>query len=342
MPLISLKQSMKDRDVADSTELQKKTLQCYLAAIETVQKHAVELSPDELKDHGRRLGQLRRKIAENASAGDLDESRQQFETEVSEYNAKISKVFETSQLEVKEIIGLLREATGTMLSSNAHHDQQIRNFADSLETTSRCDDLRQIRMQLSSQVSELRICLARMQKDQAQALQPLQTELRSFEQRLQEAELLASTDPLTNLFNRREGEKRAAQKLRDRLPFCFLMIDLNRFKWINDRYGHLCGDQVLKMVARKLEEQVRSADVVCRWGGDEFLIILDCKQSQALQRSQQISNCLRGQYAVIVNGRKIEVEISASVGVSQCQPGDDLNAAFERADAMLYQIKQRG
>ena len=341
MALISLKQAVRDQALLDAEELQKKSLECYLSAISTVQKHAAELSADELKDHRRRLGRLLREISGKPSPENLEQSRLALDDEVGTYNAKIHKAFEANQLEVREIIGLLREATGTMVNSNAYHDQQFRDFALGLEAISQCDDLHQIRVRLTSQVTELRFCLEKIQKEQEKALQPLQTELRSFEQRLQEAELLASTDPLTNLFNRREGEKQAARKLQEGLLFCFLLIDMDHFKWINDRYGHLCGDQVLKIVARKLEKLVRSMDVVCRWGGDEFLVILECSQSHAMQRSQNISNCIRGRYPVTVNGKKIEVEVSASVGVSQCNPGDDLDMAFERADAMLYQIKQR-
>jgi diguanylate cyclase (GGDEF)-like protein len=172
-------------------------------------------------------------------------------------------------------------------------------------------------------------------------LKPIEQELKVFEDRLRNAERMASTDSLTDLFNRREGEKRAEERIRAGRIFCLLVLDLNHFKWINDRYGHNCGDQVLKLVARKLEEQIRPSDTVCRWGGDEFLIIMECDLGVAMNRSRQIGEKLCGRYAVTISGRRSEVEVSACLGVAAHNPGETIEQVFERADAMLYQIKDK-
>lgn len=336
--MISLKRSIKDHESADAELVRRKALECYLGALEVIRTNAPELSEEEVKDHRARLGGLAREITGAVSVADLEASQAALEKEVSEYYGKVSGALKASQQEVKEIIALLREATSTMVTRNAHHDQQFRSFATNLERTSQCDDLRKIRLQLTLQVGQLRTNLDSMREERAQALEPLQTELRSFEARLEEAERLACTDPLTNLFNRREGEKRAKQRQERGVVFCFLVIDLNRFKFINDRYGHLAGDQVLQQVARRLEQQVRANDTVCRWGGDEFLIIMECKLPDGLQRANQIGRTLSGRYSLNLN-KRLEVEVGMSIGVAQCEPGETLEAAFARADAMLYQIK---
>src|SRR5205085_9445338 len=112
-------------------------------------------------------------------------------------------------------------------------------------------------------------------------------------------------------------------------------------KWINDRYGHHSGDQVLQMVARKLEEQICPSDTVCRWGGDEFLIMMECDLKIALNRSRQIGEKLRGHYDITIAGHQTEVEASACLGVAAHAPGETLEQVFQRADSMLYQIKHK-
>ena len=76
--------------------------------------------------------------------------------------------------------------------------------------------------------------------------------------------------------------------------FCVLLFDLDGFKAVNDHFGHLCGDEVLKQVAARLSGQVRARDFVCRWGGDEFVAVLACEQAFAETRSRQIAARLNG------------------------------------------------
>ena len=102
-----------------------------------------------------------------------------------------------------------------------------------------------------------------------------------YEIRLREAEQLASRDPLTGLDNRRRVEQDMEYRIARGTPFCVLMIDLNRFKLINDQYGHLSVDEVLKQSSQELRSQFRCPDVIARWGGDEFVAVLDSNLSGA-------------------------------------------------------------
>ncbi len=339
--LISISRSIKERVKADAELLIQKAFECYEGAIESVQKHAVEVSPGDAEGHRATLGRLRRQLAEDQSCQTLDQISREFDAAIEEYSGKLSGYYNGSNAEVKEITSLLRDATRTLAARSTRYNHEFQGFATKLEKTASKENLREIRMQLSEQVLELRTCVDAMRTDSLAALQPLQAELRAIEGRLERAEKLATIDPLTNVFNRREGERRASEKMRNDVAFCLLVIDLNRFKSINDRYGHHCGDQVLKLFAQKLEQCVRAGDTVCRWGGDEFLTILECPLSDAFQRSKQLAHQLRGKFTVLVNGRKVDIELSASVGVSQYQQGESMETTFERADAMLYQMKQR-
>lgn len=339
--LISLRRSMKDRELADVEQLFQKSLGCYLGAIDTIRSHAVEVSPEDLKEHRERLGALRRSIQSDPSSAMLEESVETLGREIVDYNAKIASFYDESKAEVEQVLGLLQDATRALSERDVKYDTQFKGFAKELEATARCESLQQVRLQITLQASKLRNYVAAMRSETAEALEPLRAELRSTENRLQAAERLASTDALTNLFNRREGEKRLGQKISSAEPVCMMVVDLDRFKSINDRFGHHCGDEVLRLFAKKLQENVRAGDTACRWGGDEFVVIMGCQLKDALPRSRQMAGQLRSRYPVTLNGKRIEVELSASIGVAQCIPGEAVEASFERADAMLYQMKQQ-
>jgi diguanylate cyclase (GGDEF)-like protein len=158
-------------------------------------------------------------------------------------------------------------------------------------------------------------------------------------------EHMALHDSLTGLPNRLLLQDRVAQTLarvqRDSGVFAFALIDLDRFKQINDTLGHAIGDEVLKIVAQRLSDAVRSSDTVVRMGGDEFALLLpDIVQSeQAIEVGQKILAALSD--VMIIETHRLHV--SASIGVA-LYPADgiDLPALLRNADAAMYDAKARG
>jgi diguanylate cyclase (GGDEF)-like protein len=148
---------------------------------------------------------------------------------------------------------------------------------------------------------------------------------------------LALYDPLTGLYNRRFAEQRLraeiARSERRGLSMIVVLLDLNDFKKINDGYGHLVGDHVLKEFAKCLSHATRGSDLAVRWGGDEFmLLLLDCEVEQlsvVLKRLQA--------FAVEVHGKTLPV--SLAVGWKAFEPGDCLEGLIEKADRDLYSHK---
>ena len=159
-----------------------------------------------------------------------------------------------------------------------------------------------------------------------------------FQSRLREAELQASLDPLTGVGNRREFDRQIATRIKEGRIFCALLFDIDNFKAVNDRFGHLCGDEVLKQLGARLSRQVRARDFVCRWGGDEFVVLLECGLSDAVARSRQIAQWVNGQYAA----RETIAEITVSVGVAEHIRGETPEQLFERVDNSMYRQKGTG
>ncbi|EHB53620.1 diguanylate cyclase with PAS/PAC sensor [Mycolicibacterium rhodesiae JS60] len=164
------------------------------------------------------------------------------------------------------------------------------------------------------------------------------TERKKFEAELQR---LAVTDPLTGVWNRRHGEELLGADLSQARargqPLALLMLDVDHFKAINDTRGHQAGDRVLVEIGRRLVAVCRDTDMVARWGGEEFVILLrDC----ALQDSVHIAEEIR---ATMANTPFIDAGVvTVSIGVAQASPHDDLTSWVARADKALYKAKRSG
>ncbi|HEK1007690.1 TPA: GGDEF domain-containing protein [Pseudomonas putida] len=157
-------------------------------------------------------------------------------------------------------------------------------------------------------------------------------------------EALATLDSLTGLPNRRSFDLLAAQALqeaqRDCAPLVALLIDLDHFKALNDTHGHLAGDEVLRQFANVLQGSLRQSDILCRWGGEEFIVLLrETEGRQALDVAEKIR---RRSEQLTFSYDEQPLRLTTSIGLSGLQPGDTLHALLTRADRALYRAKQAG
>lgn len=160
-------------------------------------------------------------------------------------------------------------------------------------------------------------------------------------------EALAHTDPLTHLLNRRALTIRLVAELervrRYNSPLAMLMIDIDHFKLVNDTFGHLVGDDVLRGIAMILQRSVRSVDMVARYGGEEFVVVLpETGEPGAVAFAERIRQ--RVEQHRFEAQRASNVKVSVSIGVS-CFPGPQVDSAedlFHRSDASLYRAKDEG
>jgi diguanylate cyclase (GGDEF)-like protein/PAS domain S-box-containing protein len=164
---------------------------------------------------------------------------------------------------------------------------------------------------------------------------------------LEQMEFLRRTamyDPLTGLANRAYGEKILHSKLgemsRGLAGFGLLFADVDEFKTINDTHGHAVGDRVLKMVALTMQKCVRSFDVVCRWGGDEFLLLLTDVDERSFMKVGEKIRAQVEQSSFWVEGNIIRT--SLSMGAVLARSTDTPESIIKRADSLLYISKQEG
>lgn len=155
-------------------------------------------------------------------------------------------------------------------------------------------------------------------------------------------EKLSKTDVLTGLANRRHFmdyfEKMISQAQRHSNPISLVMIDLDKFKDINDSYGHQAGDDVLSALGNLLSRETRKEDLAGRIGGEEFAVILT---QTDIEKADNYAERIRKE----INQLEVDsvpAEITASLGVSEMKDGDDSESLLKRADAALYEAKENG
>lgn len=155
---------------------------------------------------------------------------------------------------------------------------------------------------------------------------------------------LAVTDDLTGLPNRRGFNLLAVQALheseREQSPLSCLVLDLDHFKQLNDEHGHLAGDQILRRFAATLQQHLRQSDILCRWGGEEFIVLLkETGASTAHTLAEKIRWQIEEQ-SIEFHGTLLRGTVS--IGISERLRGDDLEQLIARADQALYRAKQSG
>ncbi len=158
---------------------------------------------------------------------------------------------------------------------------------------------------------------------------------------------MANRDGLTGLANRRRFDERfvelTAGAVHTGRPLSLLILDIDDFKHVNDRFGHLAGDALLKVLATTIKSRIRTADLAARYGGDEIVVVLPgADMDAALSVAHAISEDLERRMADTGKILAPTAACTVSIGVAQLEPGDDPEDLIARADRALYEAKAKG
>jgi diguanylate cyclase len=240
-------------------------------------------------------------------------------------------------------------------SINQSFEQGIQQLDDTLKNS---DDLEFLKKNLNKIVSAIQTKVieeVEIEENETQVLEnriigmsnkikSLEEHAKDLEKTIHKKHMEAITDPLTGLYNRaayvQALEKAWMKWDQEKIPSTMLVWDIDHFKMINDRHGHAAGDKVLQSVARKLEEGVRKGDMLARFGGEEFVMLLVNKSleegAQLAERIRQIISTTDFTY------KKQALHVTISCGVASFVSKDTPTSLFERADKALYRAKHNG
>ncbi|MGH9486066.1 MAG: diguanylate cyclase [Terriglobales bacterium] len=334
--MISLKRHIDDWSNLESRS--RMLFDAYLHLLRTLEQVAAEMSRGEGRQLREDMQAILSYLGPRARKAELDKSRGQAEQAL----RSLAEVINHREYEYKEIIRIMAEAGATMAQTGAAHSDELRQQAAKVEEIAQLDSVAETRRQLGAHVAELHALAARAQEEGQAQSRHLTEELQQARERLQYASALAETDALTTLGNRRRAETAVEHALREATPVSVLMLDLNGFKAVNDTYGHVQGDALLRSVAYHLRRAVRESDLVCRWGGDEFVVIMaQARLDIALKLAERVRQEAFGEFVLGREGENVKIVISTSIGAAESLEGDTADSLLERADRSMYEEKKK-
>ncbi|MEM7540366.1 MAG: diguanylate cyclase [Pseudomonadota bacterium] len=226
------------------------------------------------------------------------------------------------------------------------------------ESVSDADDIESIKNDLNHSldridqgINEFSVAQHSRQSEAASTIESMVNKLRSLENvaetlrdDLEQKRQLSLVDPLTRVFNRRGYDemvrKHYARWQRHGGTLSLALIDLDHFKLVNDNYGHTAGDRVLKTVAEKIRDGIRTSDVLARYGGEEFVLLLP--ETAAAEAVTLVDKLRENVQSCTFKHKDTPVEITFSAGIAAFGPQSDIESVFERADRAMYEAKQSG
>ena len=318
-------------------------MDCYRAALLAMGRSAAHCCPGSGSALEQSLEGLEHRLATDPSDPTVRWVRQQVEVHLQEWGNRTAEHFKARADEVKELLIALAKTADSVGDRTQGQTDQFRQVTLRLESLADLNDLATIRISLVQRVNELRDNVDRMTRDNKQMVTQLKAEVTKYETRLREVENLVMKDGLTGVANRRSVEERIRLQIANAQTFCVVMLDLNGFKQVNDRHGHLAGDSLLRQFAGELQNITRAGDLVGRWGGDEFVVLLSCDHEGARLHADRIREWVFGKYTLDKNGRQttVDVSVDAAIGLAQWHSGETLEQVIATADAAMYREKNQ-
>lgn len=289
----------------------------------------------------RALTQKMKKLIESNTEFTTALNRQLYEAFVSDF-AKREEI-QRHSVTAQSLMSDLMQLMGVMNDETETYNQQLDGYIDDLSGKYDDSGLQDMMKALVDKTKEMRDSGGDLNKKLAESRQEI-SQLRENLERVSEE---ASRDALTGLANRKTFDKSLSEFIRDAKkgdPFCLLMLDIDRFKNFNDKYGHLVGDEVLKIVARELSNAVKGRDVVARFGGEEFAVMLPNTDLQgALVVAENLRHSIASRDLTRKDTKQSYGTITISVGAAQFHNDtDDAKSIIKRADEALYRSKKGG
>jgi diguanylate cyclase (GGDEF)-like protein len=326
----------------DPSELFGPALKSYRSTLLAMGRSAARACVVVGADLQHNLAGFEGRLYRNLSSSLFQETGRKVEDELEQWGGRTADYPKAKAKEAKELLLALAQTAVSLGERDQRHAQRFTQFTSRLQAVADLEDLSQIRATVLQRAGELRSYVDQMEQESRQLVAHLQAEVSTYETKLKAAEELALRDPLTGLANRCNVEERLQWRIANHKPFCVAILDLNQFKQVNDRYGHPTGDNLLQQFAHELSSHLRSSDLVGRWSGDEFIVVLDCDLDSAGAQIDRMQQWAFGDYTIPAGSglESVKVRVDASIGLAQWRPDETMQSVIARADAAMYTQKK--
>jgi diguanylate cyclase (GGDEF)-like protein len=315
------------------------TIGSYCSTLREVARCSVEVCPAHGQQLNDGLGKVVEELAHAKSAEAMASVEESARIQVRDWGHRTARHYQQKAAEVKDILLAMARTAESVGESDQLCAQQIDAVTTQLRNIANLDDLTQIRTSIQRSAADLKSSIERMTAEGKAALEHLRTEVSSYQAKLEEAEKIAWRDALTHLGNRLWVEGQIEARIAAGSPFCVSILDIDQFKRVNDEHGHMVGDQLLKQFAAELRSASRSTDVIGRWGGDEFIVVMNCGLAEAEAQIDRVSKWVCGNYTLSGGATQVRLLVHASIGVAESSPAETMTQLIDRADASMYRHK---
>lgn len=259
-----------------------------------------------------------------------------------------NKYLDDREKELRDIIDLLTKAMANLNVENRDFYQRVYDESEKIIEITRLDDIKKIKAALKHEVDRMREVVDIKRDQELRQMKVLAGQVSSLRDELEKAKEKSMTDGLTSAYNRLALDEYLVERVERsevmKEGFTLLLLDIDNFKSINDKFGHPIGDRVLVAMVKKCRTAIRSDDFLARYGGEEFAIVLPgASLKNGLKKAEQICQLIAAtRYAASYNQTEVHLSVTVSIGISAFKKGDTPGSMIERADKALYDAKRRG
>ncbi|MGC1423003.1 MAG: GGDEF domain-containing protein [Terracidiphilus sp.] len=310
-------------------------LSAYRSALVEIGECGANACPDLASELKRGLARFDEDLGDHPSVSAINLTKEGVRDLLQGWGDKTAIYYQQKAGEVKDLLLVMARAAESLGQKDSLHTQQLDSLTAQLETIAQLQDVTRIRASVDESARQLRSSAARMAAESKAVIDHLRVEVLTYQAKLEKAEYAASCDALTGLGSRLWVEARLQQRIEFGNPFCILMIDVHGFRGVNHEFGNLVGDLIVKEFARELRSSCRFSDLVARWAGDRFLVVIDCKAADATAQIARLQSWICGPYQVPGRSGHVSVRLSTAIGLAEFREGDNLHEILERADVAL-------
>jgi diguanylate cyclase (GGDEF)-like protein len=314
-------------------------IKAYRSALVEMGSCSTNACPALSNDLKRELGRLEVGLSAALDRDLVENTQKCVQLQLQEWGRRTAAHYRQTTREVKDLLLVMARAAEAVGERDQRCAGQLNNVTTRLESIATLEDLAEIRASIEQSSTELKCSLDRMAAEGKAAVEQLRAEVSLYQAKLEIAEETASRDALTGMRNRVWIEAQIERRLTQKEPLTLAIIDIDTFKSVNDEHGHLVGDELLRMFAGELQSASHSGDLIGRWGGDEFILALDCGIERAKTQIERLKAWACGSYKMAVSLAQIEVQVEASIGLAERLPEESLASLVARADAEMYKQK---
>jgi diguanylate cyclase (GGDEF)-like protein len=334
--MISLKKYIDayDKQLADAL------LSACRATLIATAKSGGKAVPDRAANLSENLNSLRERLCSLVTPDEVAHIEKDIEAVLAGWGEEAVQSSLDNLNQVRDVMMAVAASAAAIADRDHRHTDRVKRLTERLHAAARMHNIEAMRRSVIDSASEMKVCVEEMAAEGARSLSQLQAQIARYRLELKEYQKRDSTDSLTGLASRPTIEAQIQDRISWSSKFCLAMMDLNGFKRINDTWGHAAGDDLLKQFGAEVQSRLRSTDLVGRWGGDEFVFIIDSTLEEAARSMSRLRDWVFGEYVIRNGAETFCVSVTAATGLAEWDGVENALDLFNRADQLMYSDKK--